>query len=135
MLKTYSGSCACGAVRFQTRFDLSKGTGKCNCTFCHKMRLWSVEVATDSFTLLSTPETLRDYQGKNPVAHHFFCPTCGIHPFDRIDMPNMSGAAYYNIALACLDDLDPADLATAPIRFFDGLHDAWDRMPVETRHL
>ncbi len=135
MQKTYFGSCACGSVRFQARFDLSKGTAKCNCTFCRKMRLWAVDVDAESFTLLSSPTTLRDYQGGNAVAHHFFCPICGIHPFDRIDTPNMKGAVYYNIALSCLDDLDPAELAAAPIAFCDGLNDAWDRTPAETRHL
>lgn len=135
MQKTYTGSCACGSVRFAARFDLSAGTGKCNCTFCRKMRLWSVEVGVEGFTLLSAPDALRDYQGKNPVAHHFFCPICGIHPFDRIDLPNMSGAVYYNIALACLDDLDPGELAAAAVTYFDGLHDAWDQSPAETRHL
>ena len=35
-----------------------------------------------------------EYLGRNPAAHHFFCPRCGIHVYDRVDVPNMLGRPY-----------------------------------------
>jgi len=135
MLKTYQGGCHCGAVRFTAKVDLAAGTVKCNCSICWKMRLWSVTADGATFHLTSNSGALTDYMGKNDVAHHFFCKTCGIHAFDRIDMPNMSGRVYYNVSVACLDVVDVDELVAAPVDYVDGRHDAWDRAPAEIRHL
>ena len=90
MLKTYTGSCHCGAVRFKAEVDISAGTGKCNCTICAKMRLWSVSVKPETFSLIAGHADLTDYQGKNLVAHHLFCKRCGVRPFEWVDVANMS---------------------------------------------
>jgi hypothetical protein len=34
-----------------------------------------------------------------------------------------------------LDDVEPLELATAPIRFADGLNNSWQSVPAEVRHL
>jgi hypothetical protein len=135
MLKTYTGSCHCGAVRIEADLDLSAGTYKCNCTICTKARLWAASVESEFFRLIQGEGDLTDYRGKNPVAHHFFCRHCGVRPFQRVDMPNMSGHIYYNINLACLDGIDIDELMAAPVAYFDGLNNAWDSAPVEVRHL
>ena len=136
MLRTYTGTCHCGAVRFSADLDISAGTGKCNCTFCTKARLWIVNATPDAFRLASGSDDLVDYIGKkNSVAHHFFCRHCGIRAFDFIDMPNMSGTPYYNINIACLDDVDLDELLSAPVEYYDGLNDNWGNTPTETRHL
>lgn len=135
MLKTYTGSCHCGAVCIEADVDLSAGTGKCNCTLCTKMRLWSVEVRPQAFRLVAGEEALTDYRGRNPVAHHFFCHHCGVRPFERIEMPNMTGHVYYNINVACLDGVDIDELVAAPVTYFDGLNNDWGSTPREVRHL
>ncbi|MDR6294375.1 hypothetical protein E9232_006929 [Inquilinus ginsengisoli] len=135
MRKTYSGSCHCGAVRFEADLDIATGTGKCNCTICTKMRLWSVNVRPDAFRLLAGEAEMTDYRGRSDVAHHLFCRHCGVRPFEWVDMPNMTGSRYYNVNVACLDDVDIDELMAAPVTYYDGLNDAWGSTPAEVRHL
>jgi hypothetical protein len=133
--RTYEGGCHCGAIRFEADLDLAAGTVKCNCSICTRLRTWSVTAAPEAFRLLAGEPELVDYVGGNRVAHHLFCRTCGVHPFERIDMPNMSGAPYLNVSVLCLDGIDFDELAAAPIAYVDGLHDAWERRPADVRHL
>ena len=128
MTQTYQGGCHCGAVRFETKIDPSHGTEKCNCTICAKMRLWSFNVPPDAFTLLQGEASLTDYVYGAKVAHHYFCKHCGIHAFDRVDLPPPL-STYYNVAVTCLDNIDIDAVLAAPISYQDGLHDAWDQKP------
>ena len=135
MLKTYSGGCHCGAVRFEADIDLAAGTGKCNCSICAKMRLWSAKARPEAFRLVCGEAALADFRGANPEAHHTFCKACGIHPFEWVDVPNMTGRKYYNVNLACLDGLDVDELMAAPVTYFNGRDDDWGAAPAETRML
>ncbi len=135
MRRHYSGGCHCGAVRFEADVDIGAGTVKCNCSICGKMRLWSVRCGPDSFRLLDGESEITDYRGANPVAHHTFCRHCGVHGFEWVDVPNMSGAKYYSINVACLDGVDIDELMAAPVTYCDGRNDDWASRPAEVRHL
>ncbi|WEZ85524.1 GFA family protein (plasmid) [Rhizobium sp. 32-5/1] len=135
MRRAYSGSCHCGMVRFEVAVDVSAGTTKCNCSICSKLRMWVVQVPFEAFLLLAAQADLTDYRGHNPVAHHFFCKHCGVHPFARVDMPNMSGVPYYNVNVGCLHGLDIDELVDAPVHYQDGRNDDWSSEPTRTSHL
>ena len=132
MKGTHQGGCHCGALRFEVELDLSAGTAKCNCTYCAKSRFWLARVEPGDIRVSGEAT---EYRGRNPVAHHFFCPRCGIHVYDRVDMPNMLGRPYINVGVACLDNVDVDELIASPVRYADGLNDAWGSTPQETRHL
>lgn len=131
--RTYRGSCRCGTLRFEVDLDLAAGTSKCNCTYCWKARWWGARAAPDDFRLLSSGELSYGF-GRESFVERGLCKACGITPFGWGHIPELGGN-YVSINLACLDDLDPGELASAPVTYLDGRNDNWWNVPAETRHL
>ncbi len=131
--QNYTGSCHCGAVRFEADFDLAGGTFRCNCTICFKSRAWMASVPAANFRLLSGEANLRDYQFAKKNIHHCFCVTCGVRSFSHGQDPK--GNKFYALRVNCLDGVDSKEFADAPVKYFNMLHDDFKSPPAETRHL
>jgi hypothetical protein len=135
MRKTYHGSCHCGAVTFAVDLDLAAGTGRCNCSYCRKVRNWSARVQPPEFGMLNGGDALGSYVfAQGAGIDHGFCTRCGVTLFARGQIAEMGGA-FLNVMVAILDDAAEADLIAAPVRWSDGLHNAWWNLPTEVRHL
>ena len=107
-LKTYTGSCHCGAVRFEIETDLPEFT-MCDCSMCRRRNALMVKVHESRFTLLAGEAALAEYQFHTRTARHFFCKVCGIYPFHRKRVtPDHLG-----VNVHCLHDLD---LSGIPVR-------------------
>ncbi len=138
-LKTYTGGCHCGAVRFEADVDLAQGTVKCNCTGCTKARSWLVMAPGDRYRLTAGAETQATYQWtppghEKPSVEYHFCTVCGVRTPGRGDMEAMGGV-FHAVQVPLLDGVDREELAAAPILYVDGLHDRFDRVPADIRFL
>jgi hypothetical protein len=134
MLKTYRGSCHCGAVQFEADIDLSQGTNKCNCTICTKTRNWNVIIKPAAFRLIAGEESLSDYRFGSRQGAHLFCRNCGVRTFERGHIKEIGGD-YVSIKVASLDDVVLEELIEAPVRIANGRDNKWWEAPAETRHL
>lgn len=136
-MQTHTGSCHCGAVRYEVDIDLSKGTLRCNCSLCAKARAWFAFAPAEAFRLVEGEDALADYQwtpeGRpRPNLHYRFCTTCGVRVFAAGKDP--SGIDICAISVSTLDDGNANEIA-ASIKYIDGRHDHFDRAPDDTRSL
>lgn len=133
--KTYHGSCRCGQIKYEVDLDLaSAGTSKCNCTYCWKLRWWGTQATPSQFRLLAAPPDLGYGFPTDKFGTRAICKQCGIIAFGWGHLPAIGGD-YVSISVSALDDLDPAELVSVPVRYMDGKHDNWFNEPAYTAHL
>ncbi len=102
-MKTYTGSCHCGAVRYEVTTDLAC-TITCNCSICSRAGWVLNFVPAESFKLVQGEENLTSYKFNKNIIDHLFCKTCGIHSFGRgVDKDGNATAA---INVRCLENVD-----------------------------
>ena len=113
-LKSYTGGCHCGRVRYECSSDLAMVTD-CNCSVCTKKGLHITFVSPESFTLRSGDDVLKEYRFNRNVVAHQFCTECGVQPFARGQMPD--GKKVVAVNVSTIDNIDLSKLKMTP---FDG---------------
>jgi len=134
MMKTYRGSCHCGAVRFEAEIDLARPTYRCNCSICSRNRFWPAIVRPAGFRLRSGESELTKYLFNTRRNEHYFCRHCGVRCFGIGNAPDPVNRVY-GVNLGCLEDATPEELAAAPIVYVDGKNDRWHEAPAITSYL
>jgi hypothetical protein len=111
-MPTFTGSCHCGAVRFEVTTDLET-IAECNCSICAKKGALLHRVEPEQFRLLAGEADLTEYRFNTGVARHLFCRHCGIHPFGR---PRLAPDKWV-INVRCLDGVDLEHLPARRLKF------------------
>ncbi|WP_027257936.1 GFA family protein [Leisingera aquimarina] len=114
-MKTYSGSCHCGAVRFSFRGPEITCAMQCDCSICIRKTayLTRFKVVQDDMEITAAGDVLKTYRFGTMAAQHHFCGICGIHTFVE---PRLSPGTY-RINLGCIGGSDTLHL---PVEIFDG---------------
>lgn len=127
-LTTHTGSCHCGAVRFEIDLEPGFQAARCNCSICMKIAQTGVILKPSAFRLLAGEESLGRYVWGMKVSTRHFCKRCGIHCFGSGHLAEIGGD-FVSPNLNCLDDFDVSELTLA---HWDGRHNNWDAGPRST---
>lgn len=133
MIKTYLGSCHCGAVRFEADLDLTQPTFRCNCSICRRTRFWAAVATPPAFRLLQGEADLTRYLFNTRRNEHYFCRHCGVRAFGHGTETPMG--EMYGINVGCLEGVEDEECARIPIVYVDGRDDQWKRAPLHFAHL
>lgn len=131
-LQTHTGSCHCGAVRFQAELDLALGSNRCNCSYCAKVRAWfAFAKGAERFRLLEGAG-VSEYRwippgDAEPHLTFTFCRVCGVRTFARGELDSLGGT-FHAIHVPTLD-LSPEEFAAIPVRYINGRDRRYEEEP------
>ena len=110
----HHGSCHCGQIAFDVEGEIPEVVS-CNCSICQRKGALMWFVPRAKLVLLTPPDKMRTYLFNKHVIQHYFCPTCGIHPFGEGTSPTGEPMAAVNVR--CLEGVDVLGLK---IKQYDG---------------
>jgi hypothetical protein len=117
-MRTHTGGCHCGRVRFEVMAPACIEVADCNCSLCRMSGYLHLIVPKERFKLIRGEDALATYTFNSGVAKHFFCSTCGVKSF-YIPRSHPDGIS---VNARCIDQGSIESMTVQP---FDG-HD-WDK--------
>lgn len=135
-MKNVTGSCHCGAVRYEADVDLPNRAIRCNCSICSKARAWFTFVNGDVFRLLSGEDNMISYQwtptGKlGPFLAYRLCKNLWCAHLRSGRRQSSWEAGSMRWPWLQFDNAAIDELAAVPLKFIDNLHDRFDRSPAD----
>jgi hypothetical protein len=112
-LRTRTGGCHCGAVRFEAQVSDEIELVDCNCSMCAKTGYLHLIEPKARFKIAKGKSKLTTYTFNTGAAKHMFCSVCGIKSF-YIPRSHPDG---YSINFRCLDKSEFHSIITTE---FDG---------------
>jgi hypothetical protein len=122
--KIFHGSCHCGKIKFQANLDLTKGSGKCNCTFCRKNSYWSIKTSLEDFKLLQGQDSITEYSNNRDFGYYVFCKHCGTMPYGISTKTEWTQEGP-SIKISSLDDMSTEEMNSLSIQYYHGIDDTW----------
>lgn len=131
-IQTYTGSCHCGAIRFEADLDLHEGSNRCNCSYCAKARAWFAFAKGASRFRLLDGTGVSEYRWTPPDASephltYAFCRNCGVRAFARGELASLGGT-FHAVHVPTLD-LSPEQFAAIPVRYVNGREGRFEEKP------
>jgi hypothetical protein len=111
----FQGSCHCGAVKFSVDAEMPKQAMSCNCSICRRKGTLMAFFPAAKLKVEQGEDALQAYKFNTHRLSHWFCKTCGIHPFGGGIGPD--GTEMRAVNMRCVPD---ADLDALTIQHFDG---------------
>jgi hypothetical protein len=124
MMRTHTGGCHCGRVRFEVLAPANIEVADCNCSICSKFGFLHLIVPAQRFKLLSGGDALSTYTFNTGVAKHLFCSTCGVKSF-YIPRSHPDGVS---VNARCID---AGSIESMSVQAFNGLE--WEKGRAEYR--
>lgn len=104
-MKSYHGSCHCGAVTFTIRTDPGYSV-RCDCSICRRQGAIMLRCDHNDLAIETGRECLTEYRFGTNVAIHYFCDRCGVYTFHKMrKLPDK-----YAINAGCVEGVEVSDL-------------------------
>jgi hypothetical protein len=126
--KLFHGSCHCGKIKYQVNYDLSKGSTKCNCTFCFKNSFWwGSQSCLEDLKITQGQEFIAEYTNKREEGYSVFCKNCGTTIFRKTEKSDWSVEGY-SINIHSLDDITIDELNSISVVYINGKDNSYSKI-------